>query len=341
MMRIALDAMGGDAAPAINVEGAVKAVKRFPEAQVTLVGDEAALKAEMGKYGNLRSDEAQRLAIHHASQVVGMDESPVEGFRRKPDSSIRRSVQLLAERKADAVVSAGNTGAFVAATTFALRPLTGVKRPGIAVTFPIPSGRGKCTVIDVGANIKCKPIHLLQYSIMGSVYNKLIHGIESPVVGLLNIGAEDAKGTDLVKETHALLSNAPVQFKGNVEGRDILLGECDVVVCEGFVGNVILKLSEGIWEALLRTFRTEAMRNWRTKMGLLLCKPMIDDLKKRNDFTEYGGAPLLGVDGICIVCHGSSDGKAIHNAIGAAIKFSQYQVNEHITKGIGTNGAEE
>jgi glycerol-3-phosphate acyltransferase PlsX len=335
-MRIALDAMGGDAAPAVNVEGAVKAVQRFPEAEVILVGDEAGLQAELKRYGSI-----PRISIQHASQTVGMNESPVEAIRRKPDSSIRRCVQLLAEGKAQAVVSAGNTGAFVAATTFALRPLKGVKRPGIAVTLPIPAGRGMCTVIDVGANIKCKPIHLLQYSIMASVYNHLIHQIEEPIVGLLNIGEENAKGTDLVKETHALLSRSTLKFKGNVEGRDILLGQCDVVVCEGFVGNVILKLSEAIWEALLRSFYTEAKRSLRAKMGLLLCKPLIEDLKKRNDFTEYGGAPLLGVDGICIVCHGSSDGKAIHNAIGAAIKFSQYQVNEHITKSIGANGIQE
>jgi glycerol-3-phosphate acyltransferase PlsX len=336
-MRIALDAMGGDAAPAVNVEGAIKAIERFPSAEVTLVGDEVALRAELKRLGA----NSSRISIRHASQVVGMDESPVEGLRRKPDSSIRRSVELMAEGKADAVVSAGNTGAFVAATAFNLRPLKGVKRPGIAVTFPIPAGKGKCTVIDVGANIKCKPIHLLQYSIMASIYNKLIHNIEEPIVGLLNIGEEDAKGTDLVKETHALLSRAPLKFKGNVEGRDILLGECDVVVCEGFVGNVILKLSEGIWEALLRSFYNEAKRSWRAKLGLLLCKPLIENLKKRNDFTEYGGAPLLGVDGICIVCHGSSDAKAIHNAIGAAIKFSQYQVNEHITKSISADGPQE
>ena len=256
-MRIALDAMGGDAAPAVNVEGALKAVERFPDAEVILVGDEAALSAELKRFGA----DTPRIRIRHASQVVGMDESPVEGLRRKPDSSIKRSVEMLAQKNADAVVSAGNTGAFVAATTFALRPLKGVKRPGIAVTFPIPAGKGKCTVIDVGANIKCKPIHLLQYSIMATIYNQLIHKIEEPIVGLLNIGEEDAKGTDLVKETHALLSRSALKFKGNVEGRDILLGECDVVVCEGFVGNVILKLSEGIWEALLRSFYKEASRS--------------------------------------------------------------------------------
>jgi glycerol-3-phosphate acyltransferase PlsX len=328
--------MGGDAAPAVNVEGAFKAVNRFPDVEVILVGDEAVLNPEMKRQGS-----NPRIHILHASQVVGMNESPVEALRRKPDASIFRCVKLLAEKKADAVVSAGNTGAFVAATTFALRPLKGVKRPGIAVTFPIPAGKGKCTVIDVGANIKCKPIHLLQYSIMASIYNRLIHSIEEPIVGLLNIGEEDAKGTDLVRETHVLLSRSALKFKGNVEGRDILLGQCDVVVCDGFVGNVILKLSEAIWEALLRSFRTEAKRSWRAMAGMWLCRPIIDDMKKRNDFTEYGGAPLLGVDGICMVCHGSSDGKAIHNAIGAAIKFSQYQVNEHITKSIGANGSQE
>lgn len=332
-MRIALDAMGGDSAPTINVEGAFRAVERYPDVEILLVGDEARLQAEARPFGS-----HPRITIYHASQVVAMHEAPVEALRRKPDASIRRCVQLLAEGKAQAVVSAGNTGAFVAAATMALRPLKGVRRPGIAVTFPIPYGKGICTVIDVGANIKCKPIHLLQYSIMGSVYNRYIHGIQEPVVGLLNIGEEDAKGTDLVKETHALLSKSPIRFKGNVEGRDILRGECDVVVCDGFVGNVILKLSEGIWDAILRSLYTEGMRHWRTKLGMLLCKPMIESLKKKNDFTEYGGAPLLGVDGICIVCHGSSDAKAIHNAIGAAIRFAQYQVNEHIIRCISGNG---
>jgi len=329
-MRVALDAMGGDSAPMSTVGGAVRALKEYPEVEIVLVGDRKRIETELENY----RDVGDRLSIVHTSQTVGMNESPVEALRQKPDSSIKKCVELVVRGEADAVISAGNTGASVVASTLAMKLLPGVRRPGIAVTFPVPNERGMCTVIDVGANIKCRPIHLLQYGIMASVYNKLVHKVREPVVGLLNVGEEDEKGNDLVRDSHALLSRSLVNFMGNVEGRDIYTGVCDVVVCDGFVGNVILKVTEGLVQALLVVFRREAEKHILTKFGMRLCKKAVDELRQENDFAEYGGAPLLGVNGISIICHGRSDARAMKNAIGAAVMFGRYQVNERIKEEI-------
>jgi len=329
-MRIALDAMGGDSAPASTVRGAVMAAKKFPEVEIVLVGERDRIEAELEQHSGYDG----HISVVHAPEVVGMNELPVEGLRSKPNSSIRRGVALVAEGEADAIVSAGNTGAAVVAATLALRLIEGVRRPGIAVTFRTPNEKGLCTVIDVGANIKCRPIHLLQYSTMATVYNRLVHKVREPVVGLLNIGEENEKGNELVKETHALLTRSTVNFLGNVEGRDIYDGGCDVVVCEGFVGNVILKVTEGLSQTLLMLFKREANKRLLTRLGIRFCRGAIDRLRQENDFAEYGGAPLLGVDGILIVCHGRSDAKAIKNAIGAAVMFGKYQVNDRIKESI-------
>ena len=269
------------------------------------------------------------ISVVHASQVVDMNESATVAVRKKVDSSITKSVKLVSEKAADAVVSAGNTGATVAAASLFLRTLKNVKRPGIAVS--IPTFHGACMVIDAGANIQCKPAHLMQYGMMASVFCKYVLNIEKPRVGLLNIGEEDAKGNELVKETFALLSSSQLNFVGNAEGRDVFDGKFDIVVCEGFVGNVLLKFAEGLSISLLTAFALEAKNNTLTKLGAWFCKSVLKQLRSKMDYTEYGGVPLLGIDGICIIAHGRSDSKAIQNAIREAIQFGKYEVNKHIS----------
>lgn len=323
-MRIAVDAMGGDLAPSEIVKGVVDAAHKYSKDEIILVGDEKQVRNELDLIGA----NPNNISVVHSSQVVGMNESATVAVRKKVDSSITKSAKLVAEGKADAMVSAGNTGASVAAASLYLRALGGVKRPGIAVA--IPTLHGVCLVIDAGANIKCKPVHLLQYGVMASVFCKYILNIEKPRVGLLNIGEEDVKGTELVKEAYTLLSNSPLNFIGNVEGRDVFEGTLDIVVCEGFVGNVLLKFAQGLGVGLLSAFALEAKKHILTKMGLWLCKPVLKQQFSRFDYSEYGGLPLLGVDGICIIAHGKSDSKAIQNAIREAIEFGKYQVNKHI-----------
>ncbi|NUO07379.1 MAG: phosphate acyltransferase PlsX [Candidatus Brocadia sp.] len=323
-MRVAVDAMGGDKAPREIVKGSVLAARQFPDNEILLVGDEKAIRHELDSLGT----NAKNIVIRHASQVVSMDDPATYSIRQKTNSSITRSVELVANGEATAVVSAGHTGATVAASTLHLRTLKGVRRPGIAV--PFPTRHGTCLVIDVGANIACKPLHLFQYGVMAAIFCKYIFGIKDPKVGLLNIGEEDAKGNDLAKETFALLANSHLNFVGNVEGCEIFDGKADIVVCEGFVGNVMLKFGEGLSMSLLSTIKAEAMKSFWTKLGLLLCKPVFGALKAKMDFAEYGGVPLLGVNGVCIICHGRSDAKAIQNAVRVALQLSKNKINEHI-----------
>ncbi len=323
-MRIAVDAMGGDNAPYETVKGAVLAAQQFPDSKIILVGDESAVERELSSYGSA----LKNMVINHAPEVVGMDDPATYSIRQKTNSSITRSVELVAKGEADAVVSAGHTGAAVAAATLHLRTLKGVRRPGIAAAMPTKNG--VCLIIDIGANIACKPIHLFQYGVMATVYSKYVFGVTNPRVGLLNIGEEDAKGNDLAKETFALLSNSQVNFVGNVEGREIFDGKADIVVCDGFVGNVLLKFAEGLAMSLLSTIKSEAMKSLQSKIGLYLCKPAFQTLKAKMDFAEYGGVPLLGVNGICIISHGRSDSRAIRNAIRVALRLTQNKVNEQI-----------
>ena len=323
-MRVAVDAMGGDKAPHEIVKGAVQAAQQFSDNEIVLVGDEKEIRSELSFYGTT----PKNITIHHASEVIRMDDPATSSIRQKTNSSITRCVELLAKGEATALVSAGHTGAAVAASAMYLRTLKGVRRPGIAAA--LPTRDGICLVIDVGANIACKPIHLLQYGIMATVYSKYNFGIENPRVGLLNIGEEDAKGNDLAKETFTLLSNSQLNFVGNVEGREIFESKADIVVCEGFVGNVMLKFAQGLSMSLLSTIKTESMKNFFTKLGMWLCKPAFKTLKAKMDFTEYGGVPLLGVNGVCIICHGRSDSKAIQNAVRVALHLSKNKVNERI-----------
>ncbi|MGR3320168.1 MAG: phosphate acyltransferase PlsX [Candidatus Anammoxibacter sp.] len=330
-MKIAVDAMGGDMAPLEIVKGAVEAAKQNKDVDIVLVGDKKKIEDVLSGL----SACLDNISILHASQVVEMDESAIFAVRKKTDSSITKSVELVAEGKAVAVVSAGNTGAAVAASTVLLRTLEGVQRPGI--TIMIPRMNGFCIVIDAGANLNCKPDHLLQYAIMASVFCKYILDIDEPKVGLLNVGEEEAKGNDLVKEAYGLLSNSSLNFSGNVEGRDIVGGKIDIVVCEGFVGNVLLKFFEGVTDDFFNTFESEAMKTPESKHGLDLCKPVLENLRSRNDYEEYGGVPLLGVNGICIISHGRSKCTAIRNAINEAIKFATNNVNDRIVTELKKN----
>jgi len=323
-MRIAVDAMGGDEAPAEIVKGAVGAARIYTDHEIILVGDQKCIQNELAACGAAIGN----ISVVHASQVVDMNESATVAVRKKADSSITKSVKLVAEKAADAVVSAGNTGATVAAASLFLRTLEHVKRPGIAVS--IPTFHGACMVIDSGANIQCKPAHLMQYGVMASVFCKYVLNIGNPRVGLLNIGEEDAKGNELVKETFSLLSNTTLNFVGNAEGRDVFDGKFDIVVCEGFVGNVLLKFAEGLSISILAAFASEAKKSVLTRLGAWLCKPVRKHLYSKMDYTEYGGVPLLGIDGICIISHGRSDSKTIQNAIREAIQFGKYEVNKHI-----------
>lgn len=326
-MRLALDAMGGDHAPGPIVAGAIAAVEADADAHVVLVGDQAQIQGCLsGVAETLRS----RLEVFHASQVVTMEDSPVTALRKKPDSSIVRCWQLMAEKKVEAIVSAGNTGAVVAGGMRLRRFLPHVDRPGIAAIMP--TLRGPCVMLDVGANVYPKPAHLFQYGVMGSIFAKHILKKEQPTIGLMNIGSEDQKGHDLAKETKALFDGSHLRdrFIGNIEGRDINRGACDVIVCDGFTGNVIIKVCEGLFEFMMKKVGEELFANLKSELPQ--AKQALGNLVDRYDYSSHGGAPLLGVDGICIICHGASGDVAIKNALLVAHKYANVGLNQLIVK---------
>lgn len=322
-MKIVVDAMGGDYGPAVVVEGAVAAAREYGTA-VALVGDKSAIEREIARLGA----SGLPLTLHHASQVVGMGESPSQALRRKRDSSLRVAAELVKDGEAAAFVSAGNTGAAMAIGMFVLGVLPGVDRPAIAVV--LPSLTGYTVLIDAGANVDPKPRQLVQFAVMGHVYARDILGKPKPRVGLLSIGQEEGKGTDLTREAYEELRVSSLNFIGNVEGRDIYNGNCDVVVTDGFTGNVALKISESLAETLAVMIRQELTRDLPSKVGALLSKPAFARVRKRVDYTEMGGAPLLGINGASIICHGASPAKAIKNAIRVATEWVQLNVNDHI-----------
>jgi len=323
-MRIAVDAMGGDRAPDVVVAGAVRAAGETPEAEIILVGRRRQVEALLR-----RLPGADRVQLEHADEVVSMGDSPVETLRKKGNTSIGRCAELARAGQADAIVSAGNTGAAVAAATLAMGRLEGIGKPGIAAPFPTIEGPN-CIVIDVGANVKPKPEHLFDYGIMAAEYVTAIVGKPNPTIGLMNVGAEDAKGNELVKQTYALFSGSPLNFAGNVEGRDIFEGKVDVVVCDGFVGNVLLKASEGVAEAIVGMVRTELTKRLAYRVGARLCAPALGRVYRAINSSAYGGAQLLGVNGICIISHGSSGAEAICNAIRVAADLCKKQINDRI-----------
>ncbi|OHB64847.1 MAG: hypothetical protein A2Y77_16660 [Planctomycetes bacterium RBG_13_62_9] len=320
-MRIAVDAMGGDHAPDEIIAGALEALSRLDrEDSIVLVGPQELIEQKLAghKY------DKDRISIADAPDVIAMDEKPIDSLRKKPRSSIAVLAKLAKLDRTDAVISAGNTGACVAAFQMRMRTLPGVNRPGIAVVFPTTTG--PVTICDVGANIACKPINLYQYGLMASIYSRHFLGIANPRIGLMSIGEEEAKGNEIVKRTAEMLrGDSRLNFIGNVEGRDIFRGVCDVIVCEGFVGNVILKLTEGAVDGLLRAIKKE-LSPWMA----LIFKPTIMRFYRKHDYNEYGGAPLLGIDGTALICHGASRARTIRNACITARTCHTQGINDKI-----------
>ena len=328
--KVAVDAMGGDHAPHVTVEGSVLAAREFG-IPVILVGDEDRIRREL-----LRHEvENLPLEIKHTSEVVEMDETPTTAIKKKRDSSLRVAFELVRDRQAHAVVSAGNSGAAMAAALFVLRRLRGVERPAIITV--IPNLKGAVSLIDAGANPICKPYHLVQFATMGSVYMQEVMRIDKPRVGLLSNGEEESKGIDLTRDANELLKRSSLNYIGYVEGRDIYKGGVDVVVCDGFVGNIILKTSEGVFEVLGQVLKEEISKSYLSKLGYLLSKKSFSNFKKKFDYSEHGGAPLLGVDGTVVISHGRSSSNAIKNAVRIASELVERDVTRHFLEHMEKN----
>lgn len=326
-MKIAIDGMGGDFAPSAVVEGCIEALNEL-DVDIIITGKKDDIEKELKKY----TYDENRIEIVNCTEVIDCNEEPVKAIRRKKDSSLAVALQLVKDKKADAMISAGSTGAFMAGATFIVGRIKGIDRPALA---PIMPGKnGSFMIIDCGANADCKPNYLIQFAVMGKIYYENVMKASNPSVGLVNIGAEEEKGNELTKAVHKLLKDAPVNFIGNVEPRYIPEGDTNVLVCDGFTGNTVLKLYEGAASTLLNMIKDEIMATTRGKMGGLLLKPTFKELKKKFDYKEVGGAPFLGVDGVCIKAHGSSDGKAFKNAIRQAKIFYDSKVIEIIKEQI-------
>ncbi|HVN76742.1 MAG TPA: phosphate acyltransferase PlsX [Thermoanaerobaculaceae bacterium] len=325
---VALDAMGGDHAPAATVQGAVEAVRQHG-LQVLLVGREAVLRRQLAHHGGV----PHGLHIVDAPDVVAMDDPPTAPVRTKRDSSMAEAARLVRDGKACAFVTAGNSGAAMVAAKLIIGTIEGVERPALA--SPVPGLERQTLVLDVGANADCKPHHLEQFAVMGHFYSQAVFGVASPRIGLLSIGEEEGKGDRVTIDAYRLLSDTGLNFVGNVEGRDVYAGTVDVVVCGGFVGNVVLKVSEGLGEMIYALLRGEARRSATSAIGLLLAKRALTALRKKADYAEYGGAPLLGVRGACLVGHGRSSPKAIRNALRFAHSYATRGVVGHIERKIG------
>jgi phosphate acyltransferase len=324
---IALDAMGSDRAPKPEVEGAIQAARRFG-IQVTLVGPEERLRAEFSRHPFSRS---LPISIVHASEVITMDDKAVQAVRAKRDSSMRVGLRLVREGKAVAFITAGNTGAAMATAKMVLGGLPGVDRPALVAIIPTAL-RTVTALLDVGANVDCKPHNLEQFAVMGEIYFRNMFGTTRPRVGLLSIGEEEGKGNELTRESFALLKRLPLNFIGNVEGRDIYNGTVDVIVADGFVGNVALKTSEGVVNLVRATLKETLAETITRQVGYLLSRSAFSDFKKRLDHTEYGGAPLLGVKAACFITHGSSNANAIKNAVRVASEFVERRITANIEK---------
>lgn len=329
--RIALDAMGGDNAPGINIDGVILALQSLTGVEVALVGDESILRAELFK----REYSHPSVTIRHASEAIGMEESPSVALRKKRNSSIHVGITMVRDGEADAFVSAGNTGAIMAVAAVILRTLEGIDRAAIAI--PLPTVTGHTVLLDAGANASCKAFHLYQFGIMGSIYAEYALGDKRPKVGLLSIGEEDSKGNDITREAFEMLTKSSLNFIGNAEAKLLYKGVADVVVCDGFTGNIALKISESLAE-MINSFLKQLFRtNWRTKLGYILLKPYLATMKKRLDHAEVGGAPLLGINGAVFISHGSSCPRAIKSALAAARRFIAEDVNGHIKESLAQN----
>lgn len=324
-MRVAVDAMGGDFAPGANIDGAVDAVRETDDIDVVLVGDETAIKERLKG----RKYPESRISTLHTSEVIAMDASPSFAVRRKKDSSIRRAVELVRDGKVDAVVSTGNSGAMMALALFMIGASEGVDRPAIATVMP--SFNEPFLLIDAGANVDCNPLNLLQFGLMADAYCKHILQRPEPRIAILSIGEEPAKGNELTREAYKLLENAPINFMGNIESKDVYMGKADGIVCDGFVGNIFLKTSEGLADLVMKMLKREIGSSVAGKLGSMLLGPALRNLEKVIDYDEYGGAPLLGINGSCIIGHGRAMPKAIKNAIINASDFSRKKVHESVS----------
>lgn len=324
-MKIVVDAMGGDLAPAVNVQGAIDALRAFPDVEIALVGRRDDIRACLGEY----ADVADRLEIVDAPDVITTHEHPVMALRKKPQSSLVVGMNLVRAKEAEAFVSAGSTGAIMAGAMFKIGRIDGIERPALAPVLPAP--KKPLMLIDAGANVDCHPEWLVQFGLMGSVYMEKVMGVKAPQVGIINIGEEAEKGDDLTKKTYELMTQGqPYQFAGNVEAREILSGQVDVLACDGFVGNVVLKYTEGMAGTMFGMIKTGLMGSLRGKIGALLCKPVFREIKHSMDSTEVGGAPLLGVEGAVVKAHGNSNARAIFCAIRQARKMVEGRVVEII-----------
>ncbi|MCH8018480.1 phosphate acyltransferase PlsX [candidate division KSB1 bacterium] len=327
-MKIAIDAMGGDYAPEAIIHGGVEAAKSGKgEYEVVFVGDESTISSILSRHFRIQE---YPISIIHASQKIEMGESPTAALKKKPDASVVVAMELHTQGKVDAVVTAGHTGASMASAFFSLGRIKGVRRPAIGSL--IPHGQGVTLLIDVGANLECKPIHLLQFGVMGDIYMKNVYHIAEPKVGLLNIGEEATKGREIHKEGNILLAESNLNFVGNVEGRDIMSGFVDVIVCEGFIGNIVLKFAESFNGVYSKTLKRKIGKKVFSNVGAFLLKPTFKRLRRIYDYEEYGGAPLLGINGTCMICHGSSTPKAIMHAVIEASSMIKQRVNEKISQ---------
>jgi phosphate acyltransferase len=335
MATIAVDAMGSDRAPKPEIEGAILAARQH-HVHVLLVGKEEVLSQELAHHR-----QAARLPIEivHASEAITMEDKAAQALRAKRDSSMRVGLRLVREGRAAGFVTAGNTGAAMATAKIILGTLPGVDRPALAAVFPTAAGTA-AILVDVGANVDCKPQNLEQFAVMGEIYFRSIFGTRRPRVGLLSIGEEETKGNELTRESYKLLKQLPLNFIGNVEGRDLYNGHVDVIVCDGFVGNVALKISEGVVELVREALKDSLRATITRQVGFLLSRKAFVEFKKRVDYTEYGGAPLLGLKGVCIVSHGSSNANAIKNAVRVASEFGQHQINAKIEQELSRLPAE-
>ncbi|MCL6566620.1 MAG: phosphate acyltransferase PlsX [Acidobacteriia bacterium] len=324
MTTIAVDAMGGDHAPRAEIEGAIAAAREYG-VRVLLVGLESVVRSELARH----SHRGLPIEVVHASEVITMTDLPSQAFRKKKDSSVHVALRLMRKGEADALVSAGNTGAVMATARFMLGTLPSVDRPALAAPFPTSKG-GVAVLIDVGANVDSKPEHLEQFAIMGEIYYRTIFGMRRPRVALLSIGEEETKGNEVTREAFALLKQTPLNFVGNVEGRDVFSGNVQVIVCDGFIGNVALKISEGLVEHLVQVLKDALKATVASQVGYVLSRRAYQDFKKKVDYSEYGGAPLLGVRGTTIICHGRSNANAIKNAIRVAAELVRTRANARI-----------
>ncbi|UPK46182.1 MULTISPECIES: phosphate acyltransferase PlsX [Paenibacillus] len=328
-MKIVIDAMGGDNAPAATVEGAIAAATEWADTQIVLVGDEAKLEPLLSQSGA----KPANLTIRHASEVIGSDDEPVRAVRRKKDASMVVAGRMLKEGEADAMISAGNTGALMTAGLLVVGRMEGIERPALAPMIPTIDDVG-VLALDLGANMDAKPEHLAQYGLMGSLYRQKVQGIASPRVGLLNVGTEPGKGNELTKHAYPLLEQLPIRFVGNVEARDVLTGACDVLVCDGFAGNILLKSLEGTAGAIFALLKDQFSSSLKSKLAAAVLMPELRGLKRKLDYTEHGGAPLLGLSRLVVKSHGSADGNAIKNAVRQARIAVQNQLVESISKEI-------